>query len=87
MRGGRWLNWCAEKWLASLGQPSTPLPSRHNRRLGGTRLIPCLLIAPGPLSPPAVERLIAYWELPQEAPAKNPETEPEVGAGWGLHCR
>jgi len=30
---------------------------------------------------PAVERLIAYWDLPQEAPAKNPDTEPEVGAG------
>lgn len=37
-----------------------------------------LVPTPAPSAPPsAVERLIHYWSLPQEAPAKKPEAEPE----------
>ena len=43
------------------------------------QLLDPLLSASLPASPawPAVERLIHYWSLPQEAPAKKPEEEPE----------
>lgn len=71
-------------WVVGTGGPddsnhAAPLHNKHHA-LQHVPSASLLLGSPPvvcPLSWRAVERLVHYWGLPQEAPAKKPEVEPE----------